>query len=59
MVIKVIKNHENLNFPGVKFPICETNWGGISETSEKFGVWKFPPPNQNSHSPQLGRGIVP
>ena len=46
MVIKVIKNLENVNFRGVKIHKCEKNVGGIPQSLINFGVG-ISPLNQN------------
>ena len=50
MVLKVIKNLENVNFEGWKFPNAKKVWCVNFQIPEKFGCGKFP-------SPQLGWGI--
>ena len=44
MVIKGIKNFENVNFRGVEIPKCEKKFGdGIPKSLENFGGgWEFP-----------------
>ena len=43
MVIKMIKNLENVNFLGVEIHKCKKNGGGIPKSLKNFGAGDLPP----------------
>ena len=57
MVIKVIKNFENVNFRGVEIPKCEKKLVENFQISGKFGDGEFPPhPKIKISTPNWGCG---